>query len=132
MRMLAGTGARRSIRRQEDQGRIFFVDQYSPMLFVAIVGIFFLCAIDALLTLYLLSHGAYEVNPLMAYLLNHGTYAFFVFKYGLTLIATCALFMFRGVVIRKLNVTTHSFLYLAVLLYIAVIGWELYLVFYVI
>ena len=96
MRMLAGTGARRSIRRQEDQGRIFFVDQYSPLLFVAIVGIFFLCAIDALLTLYLLNHGAYETNPLMAYMLDHGPYAFFVFKYGLTLVATFCLFMFRG------------------------------------
>ena len=50
MRMFAGKGARRSIRRQEDQGRIFFVDQYSPVLFVAIVGILFFvyhwCDID--------------------------------------------------------------------------------------
>jgi hypothetical protein len=68
----------------------------------------------------------------MAYMLDHGPYAFFVFKYGLTLMATFCLFIFRGVVVRKLNVTTHSFLYLAVLLYVAVIGWELYLVYYVI
>lgn len=132
MRMLAGAGARRSIRRQEDQGRIFFVDQYSSILFVAIVGILFLCVIDALLTLYLLNHGASETNPLMAYMLDHGPYAFFVFKYGLTMIATCALFMFRGVVVRRLNVSTHSFLYLAAWLYVAVVGWELYLVYYVI
>ena len=132
MRTLVGNDARRSIRRQEDQGRIFFVDQYSPKLFVTIVGIFFLSVIDALLTLYLLNHGAYETNPLMAYMLNHGHYAFIIFKYGLTIIATCALFMFRGVVIRKLNVTTHSFLYLASWLYLAIVGWELYLIFYVI
>ena len=132
MRMLAGTGARRSIRRQEDLCRIFFVDQYSPTLFVAIVGIFFLCAIGALFTRFLLDHGAYEVNPLMDYLLNHVPYTFFVFKYGLTMIATCALFMFRGVVVRRLNVSTHSFLYLAAWLYVAIVGWELYLVYYVI
>ena len=132
MRMLAGAGARRSIRRQEDQGRIFFVDQYSSILFVAIVGILFLCVIDALLTLYLLNHGAYETNPLMAYMLDHGPYAFFVFKYGLTMIATCALFILRGVVVRKFKVTTQSFLYLAAWLYVAVVGWELYLVYYVI
>jgi len=132
MRMLAGAGARRSTRRQEDQGRIFFVDQYSPILFVAIVGILFLCVIDALLTLYLLNHGAYETNPLMAYMLDHGPYAFFVFKYGLTMIATCALFILRGVVVRKFKVTTQSFLYLAAWLYVAVVGWELYLVYYVI
>jgi hypothetical protein len=129
MRMLAGTGARRSIRRQEDHGRIFFVDRYSPKLFITIVGILFLCAIDALLTLYLLGHGAHETNPLMAYMLNHGPYAFFIFKYGLTMIATFCLFMFRGVVVRQINVTTHSFLYLAAWLYAAVVGWELYLVY---
>jgi len=50
----------------------------------------------------------------------------------LTMIATCALFMFRGVVVRRLNVTTHSFLYLAAWLYVAVVGWELYLVYHVI
>ena len=132
MRMFVGDGARRSIRRHEDQGRIFFVDRYSTKLFITIVGILFLSVIDALLTLLLLGHGAYETNPLMAYMLNHGPYSFFAFKYSLTLIATLCLFMFRGVVIRKLNVTTHSFLYLAAWLYVAVVGWELYLVYYVI
>ena len=132
MRMFAGKGAGRSIRRQEDQGRIFFVDQYSPVLFVAIVGILFLCIIDSILTLRLLGHGAHETNPLMAYMLNHGSYAFFIFKYGLTLIATLCLFMFRGVVIRKLNVTTQTFLHLVAWIYAAVVAWELYLIFYVI
>ena len=120
------------IRRQEDRSRIFFVDQYSPILFFTLVGILFLCVLDAFLTLYLLNHGAYETNPLMAYMLNHGPYAFFVFKYRLSLIATFCLFIFRDVVVRRLNVTTHSFLHLAALLYVAVVGWELYLIFYVI
>jgi hypothetical protein len=48
VRILVGNGARTTIRRQEDQGRIFLVDQYSPILFMPIVGILFLCVIDAL------------------------------------------------------------------------------------
>ena len=132
MRMLVGDGNRRMIRRQEDQGRIFFVDQYSPVLFMAIVGILFLCVIDAILTLFLLSHGAYQTNPVMAYLLNIGPYAFFISKYAITIIAAFGLFMFRAVVIRKLNVNTHALLYLLACAYAAIIVWEIYLIYYVI
>ena len=128
MRMLAGDGSRRNIRRQEDKGRIFFVDQYSPMLFVAIMAILFLCVLDALLTLYLLNHGAYETNPAMAYLLNIGPYAFYITKYAITIIATFGMFLLRGIVIQKLNVTVHSLLYFIAGLYLVVVAWELYLV----
>ena len=68
----------------------------------------------------------------MAFLLNTGPYAFFIPKYVLTLIATFGLFMFRNVIIRKLNISTHSLLYIMAWIYAAVVGWELYLIFYVI
>jgi hypothetical protein len=132
IRMLAGDGNRRVVRREEDKGRIFFVDQYSPVLFVTIVAILFLCVVDALLTLYLLNHGANEINPIMAYTLNAGPYAFFAAKYAMTIMATIGLFIFRGVVIQKTNVSTHSLLYLLAWIYVAVVAWELYLVYYVI
>ena len=129
---MVGNGNRKIIRRQEDRCRIFLVDQYSPILFITIVGILFLCVIAALLTVYLLNKGAYEINLLMAYLLNIGPHAFIIPKYGITMIATFALFMFRGVVVRKLNVSTHSLLYLTAWLYTAVIAWELYLVYFLV
>ena len=128
VRLLVGNGNRRTIRRQEDRGHIFLVDRYSAGLFVAIVGILFLCIIDAVLTLFLLNHGAHEINPLMAYLLNIGPSAFIIPKYLITMTATFCLFMFRGVVIRKLNLSTHTLLYLLAWVYVAVVGWELYLV----
>ena len=128
VRIFVGNGNRTTIRRQEDTDRIFFVDQYGPVLFVTIVGILFLCVIDALLTLFLLNNGAYETNPILAFLLNIGPYAFFIFKYGLTIIATFCLLMFRGVVVRRLNVNTHTILNLLAWVYAAVVGWELYLV----
>ena len=132
VRLLVGIGNRSTIRREEDREPIFLVDQYGPLLFLTIVAILFLCVIDAFLTLFLLNHGAYEINPIMAYLLSLGPYVFFISKYALTIFAIFGLFMFRGVVVRKFNVTTHSFLYLAAWLFVAVVGWELYLVFYVI
>jgi hypothetical protein len=129
VRLFVGNGNRSTIRRQEDGGQILLVDQYSPVLFVAIVGILFLCVIDALFTLYLLDHGAYEINPLIAYLLSFGTNVFFVSKYALTILATFCLLKFRDVVVWKINLTTHSFLYVGAWLYVAVVGWELFLVY---
>ena len=126
--MLAGNGRRIIIRRQEDQDRIFFVDQYSPVLFVTIVSLLFLCAIDAVLTIFLLNYGAYEINPVMAYMLNIGPYAFIISKYSITAIGTIGLFMFRSFVIWKLNVRVYSLLSLIAWVYLAVVVWELYLI----
>ena len=116
------------IRRQEDRERQFFVDQYSPILFVPIVAILFMCVLDALLTLFLLNHGAYEINPIMAYLLNIGPYAFYTTKYAITIIATLGLLMFRGILIQKFNLSVHLLLYFVAGLYCVVVAWELYLV----
>jgi len=103
-----------------------------PILFLAIVSILFLCVIDAILTLFLQNHGAYEINPIMAYLLNYGPYVFFVSKYILTIVATLGLFVFRCVVIRRINASTHFLLYLLACAYAAIVAWELYLVYFVI
>ena len=132
VRTFVGNGSRITIRRQEDRNRIFVIDQYSPVLFVTIVAILFLCVIDAILTLYLLNHGAHETNPLMAFLLDLGPHTFFVFKYGLTMIGTFCLLMFRCVVVQNINVSTHAILFLLAWVYVAVVGWELFLVYNVV
>jgi hypothetical protein len=79
-----------------------------------------------------LNHGAYEANPFMAYLLKISPSAFIIPKYAITMIATLCLFIFRGVVIQKLNLSTHTLLYLLAWIYVAVVGWELYLIYTVI
>ena len=120
-------GRRKKIRRQEDTRRIFYVDQYSPWLFFIVVSILFLCAIDALLTLFLLDHGAYETNPVMAFFLKFGPYTFFISKYLLTIISIIGLLLLRNIVVRKIKISARSVLYLIVVFYLAVVGWELYL-----
>ncbi len=132
MRMLMGNGSRRIIRREADSASIFLVDQYSPILFITIISILILCCMDALLTLFLLQRGAYEINLIMAYLLNFAPLTFFIPKYILTVCGTMCLFVFRVTVIRKWNVTTHSLLYFIAWLYVGIVAWELYLIYFVV
>ena len=128
IRSLLFGGRREKIRRQEDTRRIFYVDQYSTGLFFIIVSILFLSVIDALLTLFLLDHGAYETNPVMTYFLEFGPYTFFTFKYLLTIIPAIGLLMFRNIFLAPIRIYTHSLLYLIALTFLAVVGWELFLV----
>jgi len=128
LRLLTGNGNRTAIRRRGDQNGIFLVDRYSPVLFVTIVGTLFLCVIDALFTLFLLDHGAYESNPVMACLLGLGPYAFFIPKYGLTVLVICGLFLFKAVVVPRFHVSTHTLIYFSAWIYAAVVAWELYLI----
>jgi hypothetical protein len=128
IRSLLLGGRREKIRRQEDTTRIFYVDHFSPELFFAIVCILFLCALDALLTLHLLHHGAYEVNPVMAFFLQFGPYTFFVSKYLFVIMAVFCLLMFRNVVVRMIKVSTRTVLHIVAVCYILVVAWELYLI----
>ena len=128
-RSLMGFGNRRKIRRQDDSFRIFFVDQFSPKLFLPIVVILFFSVSDALLTLFLIGHGAYETNPVMAYYLNHGPYIFFAVKYTLTSLGVVVLLTFRNLIFQTIKVSASALLYLIAAAFIAVVGWEAYLIF---
>jgi hypothetical protein len=132
IRSLIFGGRRETIRRQEDRSKIFWADRYGTGLFAAIVVTLFLSVLDALLTLYLINHGAYEVNPIMAYYLNIGPYAFFTVKYTLTCTAVIVLLMFRNVFLRTIRVFTHSLFFFIIGAFAAVVVWQCYLVFYVI
>jgi hypothetical protein len=63
------------------------LDRYSPKLFAAMMGIIALSLLDAALTLYLVSHGASEVNPVMNYFPQKGPTAFLAAKYLFTCMA---------------------------------------------
>ena len=132
LRSMIGNGKRRLVRRLEDRSKIFLVDHYSPKLFAAIIAIIFLSVIDALLTLFLMNHGAHEVNPVMAYYITVGPYTFFTLKYALTIVGAITLLMFRNIIPQSFKVRTYSLLYLVVGAFIITVAWELYLVFNVI
>jgi len=128
IRSLLGIGNRRTIRRQKDQSIIFLVDLFSPKLFIPILATLFFSVIDALLTLFLIGHGAYETNPIMAYYLNIGPYYFFAVKYILTSLGIIVLLVFRNRIFRTIKISGSALLYFIAGIFIAVVAWELYLI----
>lgn len=128
IRSLMGVGNRRIIRRQEDRSIIFLVDLFSLKLFLPIVATLFFSVMDALLTLFLIGHGAYETNPIMAYYLNIGPYYFFAVKYILTSLGIIVLLIFRNRIFRTIKISGSALLYFIAGIFIAVVAWELYLI----
>lgn len=123
---------RRLVRRAEDRRRIVFLDYYSGAILISAVVVLLLSLTDGFLTLFLLSHGAVEMNPVMAYFLQFGAEAFLIAKYVLTAIPVLIVAILNYTFIRRLNIFTRSlFKYFAVG-FAAVIAWELILVAHVV
>ena len=121
-------GRRERGRRKEDLPKTFLVDRYSPYLLAAIVGILFLSVMDALLTLYLLSRGAFELNPVMAFYIELGPYSFLAVKYALTCVAVISFLLLRNIYIRPLRIYTSTLFYIVLALFGTVVAWQLFLV----
>ena len=125
-------GKREMVRRREEQNSLFLADRYSQTLFGAILLILFFSALDALLTLFLISHDATELNPIMAYYINVGPYTFFIVKYLLTSSAVVILLLCQNVFLRTMRIHAHSLYYVIVAAFMSVVVWELYLIFHVV
>lgn len=79
-----GFNPRRRSSRRLGERPVVGVDWHDPQwLAVAMLIVLFSC-VDAFLTLTLIDHGAYEVNPLMAPLVGGSALAFALVKIGLT------------------------------------------------
>lgn len=129
MRSVLFGGRRETIRRHEDKRKSFYVDRYNQLHFVAIVLILFLSVVDAALTIVLINHGAYEVNPIMAYCLSVGPYTFLSIKYSLTCVGLILLLMFRNIFMRPLGIFVGSFFYYFLAAFIGVVSWQFFLLF---
>jgi hypothetical protein len=127
-RSLGFGGRREHIRRKEDMQRYFSVDRYSPSIFAAIIIILFLSVVDALLTLFLIGNGAFEVNPIMAYYLKVGPYSFLAVKYALTSIGVFIFLILRNIYLRPLKMYAGTLLYVVIAVFVTVVAWQLYLV----
>jgi hypothetical protein len=125
-------GQREYIRRKEDRNKIFYFDRYSSAQFGVIISILFFSVIDALLTLLLLNHGAYEINPIMAYYLRVGPYTFLAVKYGLTSIGVFFFVILRNTLLKSIKIYTDTIFYFILVTFITVVAWEFYLIFNVI
>ena len=129
LKYLLFNGRRERSRRDEDRGKAFIFDRYNQKLFLAITVILVLSILDAALTLVVIQRGATELNPVMAYFLEYGTPTFIVAKYVLTSIGVLILLIFKNVFLTKIKIYTHSLFPCVILVFLAVIAWELFLIF---
>ena len=102
--------------RRAGEHRLGAIDWYHPWWLAIATLILALCAADAVLTTVLISHGAYELNPVLAPLVGGSGVFFAVVKVGLT---------GGGVVLLTLLSRVKAFgrLPVALLLYAVLVGY---------
>jgi len=128
LRSLLWGGRREVIRRQEDRQRRVYIDRYQQSQFAVVVLILFLSVTDAILTLLLISHGAVEINPIMAFYLGLGPYPFMFVKYAMTSTGLVVLVVFQRRFLKSLRMSAGAFLYVVLAAFLGVVSWEIYLI----
>jgi hypothetical protein len=118
------TPRRRENRRgPDDEG---LLDWHEPHLLFLAVLILLLSITDAFLTLKLIGNGAVEVNPVMAYMLEQAPRLFALTKMALTGLGLVVLVaLARARVFRIIRIS--NFIHWALLGYLALIGYEAWL-----
>jgi hypothetical protein len=121
------TGSLAVLRRGEGRQRPHKIDRHGSKTLAVILLIVSLSILDAIFTLDLVSHGAVELNPVMAYYLNHGPLVFFGVKYFLTCASIVLILLIRDITKAKLKAKILFVLFM--IPFALVVLWELYLVF---
>ena len=125
-------GRRNKVRRFDDHHqKSYFLDHFSLMIFSIIMGIILLSVTDAMLTLYLIRHGAAEINPIMEHFLKYGPLPFLAAKYLLTTSSVVLLLIYKNVHIFGTNVRAKYLFIIILLIFASVVLWELFLIFFV-
>jgi hypothetical protein len=128
IRRLFFSGRRRKLRRADDRRKLALLDHYSPRIFAIVVAILFLSLADAVLTLLLLSHGAVELNPVMAFFLAKGDATFLIVKYLLTAVSATIVALVNYVFLRIFRTHVRNLLVYFAGCFALVVAWELFLI----
>ncbi len=102
--------------------------KYGSLTTTMVLAIAILSILDAYFTIYLVSKGARELNPVMNFYLAQGTLAFFCVKYFLT---ATSLFLTLSVIelfTKRVEIYSSIFFAISVLALTAVVQWEVYLI----
>ncbi len=121
-------GRRAQVRRDEDRKQIRFLDRYPATIFGPALLILFLSVLDAFLTLFLVNHGAVEINPVMNFCLSHGPVFFMVTKYLFTALAVILLVVFNHTFLHNAKINTRIIVPFVISVFAAVVLWEIYLI----
>lgn len=119
---------RRALRRRADQRGFYLLDYYNPKIFYTVTLILLLSVVDALLTLWLISAGAEELNPVMAYFLGISPNVFMMAKYLITATSVVIVVVLNYVFIQRLRLKSGDLLNYFAGCFAAVVAWELILI----
>ncbi len=122
------TGRRKAVRREPDRQKSYQIDTFGPKTLAAILIIITLSISDALFTLFLISHGATEVNPIMAYFLDMGPSVFVAAKYVLTAVCLILILAIRNFYLFNTKARVKILYIFFMIPFVLVIKWELYLI----
>ncbi len=102
--------------------------RYGSITFFMVLSISFLAVLDAYFTIYLVSRGAREINPIMAFYLTRGSLVFFCVKYFLTAASLFLALSTLELFTKKAEILSSCFFAVSVVLLALVVQWELYLI----
>jgi hypothetical protein len=120
---------RSDLRRRSDRSRIVILDRYSSTGLWVVTMVLLLSVADAFLTLFLLNHGAVELNPVMAYFIDIGPYAFVGSKYLITVGSVLIVVVLNYTFIRYLRFHARQLIKIFAAAFGSVVVWEFYLIF---
>jgi len=119
-------GRRNGQRRAPENGKAEYVDRYARSLLFCDIAILFLSALDAHLTLNILSSGGEEINWFMAVLIEESVEKFVALKLALTAMALILLAIHHNVRLVK-SLCVRHLKYMILTGYSTLIGYEWYL-----
>lgn len=120
-------GRRKALRSAADKQGIKFVDEYNPALLGFIVLLLIFSIIDGFMTLYLLDHGAHEINPIMSFSLGLGPWFFFASKFLLTCIGVMCLLVVSNSCVFDNRIQVRDVFPAMLFLYLMVMAWNSFL-----
>ena len=116
---------RRIAPRRVTERFIVVTDWFHPQWLAVSMLVLLLCGADAILTLTLISHGASEINPLMAPLVAGSGRGFAFWKFGLTAAGVVILTLFAR--LRVMGRAVGVILYMVLALYVLLVAYEVFL-----
>src|SRR5688500_2136474 len=116
---------RRHAPRRHTERHFAVTDWFHAQWLIVGISILLLCVADALLTLTLISHGAVEINPLMAPLVKGSSHSFGYWKIGLTALGVLVLTLLARV--RYWGKAVGTVLYVVLGGYAVLVTYEVFL-----
>jgi len=124
-------GRREKNRRESDSHGIILVDKYHHKYLVIILGIIILSLSDGFFTIYLLEHGAQELNPLMDHLLTISPWVFLFVKLMLTSFGVFCILLFSNMYFKPFKIKIGSFFKVILFVMILVLLWQVSLKYFI-